>query len=844
MNTILLSVFLFFALQPVDGQIKQSSKRWAADSNWTSVEDLPMVLLNEETTREMPMGNTASLLTANRDAFYAAAAFQFSSQRFRIRGYEGAFFQTYLNGLPMNDLIDGNTPWAWWGGLNDVMRNTVLAQGLRNNDFSFGALGTTTSIDARASRQRKQTQFSYALSNRSFTHRWTFSYATGMRPNGWALALSGSRRYAKEGYTSGNFFEGHSYFLAVEKKFDERHSLSLTLFGAPTYQGKQAPVTKEVIALAGPRYNPYWGYQAGRKRNANTGSLHQPVVLLTHNLQLDNHTKLISGIGLMMGEKISTGLDWYKASDPRPDYYRNLPSFQTDSLLQHAVASAFQGDANLRQLNWESMYEVNRQSLETIQDANGIVGQTISGLRSHYILEDRVQQLKRFQAATNFTTLLGNMTVSAGLQVQVQQVRYFKRVHDLLGGEFYVDWNQFAERDFPNDPVALQNDLNHPNRILRRGDRFGYHYTVQQGYMAAWLQAAVVKKRFDFFGALQLSNTYYWREGQVQSGLFVVNSMGKSIHNEFTDIASKGGITYKINGRKYIYLHAAFLTKAPLFDNVFISPRTRNTQQEQVVSEKMITAEAGYILNTPTMKIRLTGYLTKFSDGMNVLNFYHDGYHNLVNNAISNIDKIHMGVEFGAELILSPVWSFSTAAAYGHYRYTSRQSAVVTQDNDASLLERDLVFSKNFRVAGTPQQAASVSFRYQAGQFFVQLTGNYFAQQWIEFNPLRRTYGALQGVAKHSEQWNQIIHQTRLPSSFNTAMFTGISIRLPKDARGNERNLFCSASINNLLNNQHILSGGYEQLRFDLDEKNTEKFPPKFFYAYGLNYSINLTLRM
>jgi hypothetical protein len=31
---------------------------------------------------------------------------------------------------------------------------------------------------------------------------------------------------------------------------------------------------------------------------------------------------------------------------------------------------------------------------------------------------------------------------------------YYEKLIDLLGGEFFVDLNQFAERDFPNDPNA------------------------------------------------------------------------------------------------------------------------------------------------------------------------------------------------------------------------------------------------------------------------------------------------------------------------------------------------------------------------------------------------------
>jgi hypothetical protein len=54
--------------------------------------------------------------------------------------------------------------------------------------------------------------------------------------------------------------------------------------------------------------------------------------------------------------------------------------------------------------------------------------------------------------------------------------------------------------------------------------------------------------------------------------------------------------------------------------------------------------------------------------------------------------------------------------------------------------------------------------------------------------------------------------------------------------------------VNNLLNNKDIITGGYEQLRYDAQASASDpilvnKFPPKFFYAYGLNYFASVTLR-
>ena len=59
-----------------------------------------------------------------------------------------------------------------------------------------------------------------------------------------------------------------------------------------------------------------------------------------------------------------------------------------------------------------------------------------------------------------------------------KQSENFKVLDDLLGGEFYIDFDEFAIRDFPGNTEVIQNDLNNPNRVLHEGDIFGYHYDV------------------------------------------------------------------------------------------------------------------------------------------------------------------------------------------------------------------------------------------------------------------------------------------------------------------------------------------------------------------------------
>ncbi|MEP6514440.1 MAG: Plug domain-containing protein, partial [Parafilimonas sp.] len=255
------------------------------------LDNLPVISLDDNDLSDVSAQNISSLLTAGRDPFLNAATFNFSALRFRIRGYSADYTGTYINGISMDNLDNGYTAYGLWGGLNDVFHNRDITIGVRYNTYAFGDIGNTTNIDVRASRQRPQSSIGYAYSNRSYDHRITLTHSTGLNKNGWAFTFSGSRRYAGEGYVAGTYFNGWSWFGAIDKKLGHRQILSLIAFGAPTESGRQGAATQEMIEIAGSHYyNPYWGYQNGKKRNASISKTDQPVIILTHDFRISNKT--------------------------------------------------------------------------------------------------------------------------------------------------------------------------------------------------------------------------------------------------------------------------------------------------------------------------------------------------------------------------------------------------------------------------------------------------------------------------------------------------------------------------------------------------------------------------
>ncbi len=813
-------------------------------------EELPVITLDdidvENDEGEEDNYFVSGMLGASRDPFANAVAYNFSALWFDVRGLGSEYSPLYINGVPVNELENGNVYYSAWGGLNDAMRNRDSHAGMGAIAYSFGGVNGATSIDIRASKQWKQTRISYAASNRSYNNRLMFIHSTGVLPNKWAFSVSGSRRWANEAYVPGTFYDAWAYYFSADKLINDKHTLSFTVMGAPNKKGKSSYTVQEMYDLKGTNYyNPNWGYQNGKKRNARVSNRHQPYFILRHDWEVSDKTNLTTSIGYQTGTNGSTSLDWFEARDPRPDYYKNVPSYIEDPATRAKVEELYRQDENLGQLDWQRFYDVNRSSTYTIDNANG-TGESISGM-SQYILSDKHYDSDEL----NFNTVLNtgngdNFSFDMGLSAQQYKGYNYNLVHDLLGGKFYVDIDKFLLRDYPQGGDFVQNDLDRPNRILHEGDRFGYDYnmTIQKGDF--WAQAAYSLRKFDIFIGGDVSKTIFWRTGNVKNGRFPDSSKGDSEKADFLNYGAKAGITFKINNRNYLFTNGLYQTRAPYVRNSFISPRTRNQIMKDLKSETLYFGEAGYRLFTPGLKAQITGYYGETKDQTKLRNVYHElqGYGNMV---LRGIDKTFLGTEVAVEYAATDALTLTGVAAIGQYYYSSRQHMTFYQDKDAEvLLEDELVYSKNFRVEQTPQNAYSFKLDYRGKQFWrASLSFNYFDNYWIDFNPLRRTSLAMRAsddtpeVGYQSDLWYDIINQEKAEPGYTIDLFLSKSIKLTHN-----KFVYLNMGISNLLDNTNLINGGYEQLRFDFRGKNVDKFAPKYKHARGRTYFVSMTYRI
>ena len=806
--------------------------------------------------------NISGLLSSSLDLFQRTAAFEFSSSFYRLRGLDSDKGTILINGIEMNKLYNGRPQWSNWGGLNDVMRSQELSAGLTPSSVSFGGILGTTNINTRASEMAEGGRLTYSSSNRSYTNRLMFSYASGLQKSNWAYTLSLGRRWGNEGFQDATLYESNSLFVSAEKKINNKHSLNFTGIYAPNRRGKSSPNTQEVFGLKGIEYNEYWGYQDGEKRNSRVKEVEEPIFMLNHYLNINNKTKLNTNLGYQFGamgnsriafmgtNRVVTpdGQETFEGGgrNPSPTYYQKLPSyfernFPDDLEFAYGAQQEFLKNG---QINWESMYQAN-------------FSKASQGKNATYMVYEDVVDDTQFTANTILTSEINdNILFSAALNYKNLKSENFGQVQDLLGGLGFLNVDAFD---------GIQFDLRNPNQVLQEGDIYNYNYNVFASVISGFAQATFKYKKIDFYASTNLTNTEYQREGLFQNENFENNSFGTGEKLSFVGFGFKGGITYKLTGAHLFDVNGSYITKAPSIRNSYTNSRSNHNVVPDISEEKIMTVDASYIFRTAIVNAKLTGYYNRLKDANEISFFFADGIGNVIADSgaqqsgnddtefiqeiLKGIEKEHLGVELGLEAQVTPTIKLKGVASVGQFTYANNPDLYLSSDRFENVY---LGTSKleNYKVAAGPHQAFSVGFDYRDPDFWwFGATVNFFRNTYVDISPLTRTdnfFKDIDGFTFNDYDENlarELLKQERFDDYMSVNLIGGKSWKV------NQYYIGFFASINNLLDEVYKTGGfeqgrnaNYRQLR---DDKALDKpvFGPKYWYGRGATYFLNLYVK-
>ena len=828
--------------------------------------------------------STPVSLSASKDVFNSVAGYKFGALRFRTRGYDQNTEITYLNGVEMTDANSGNGTWSLWSGLNEATRNQESTYATSVGTSGVGGINGTTNILARASQMRQGFRTGFVTSSGSYRHRVMATYASGMQDNGWAYAASVSARLGGNDFVEGVTYNAWAYFLSAEKKFNNEHQVSFTFFGVPTERGAQMAATDEAYGLAGSYwYNPNVGMQNGELRNARMRSYHEPVAMANWFYTPSDRTKVTAAVAFRFGQNGYSALDWNGAADPRADYYRNLPSYwiqKGDDKHAEDLYYAWQNNpSKMKYIDFDRLYNINYNSNAANGDrptlnyeGTGVEESVANQNRSRYIISERHTDQRDLRIKLQAEhTINRHQSVMGGVDLRRNRTEYYTSIKDLLGGDYWVNVDNFAERDVhaAEDRKLTINDMNRSdNYIVREGEKYGYDYYAHSTVGKVWgaynLHAGTTRLAL----AGEASYTNFYREGLYKKGLFEDNSFGESEHINFFGYNLKANYTYEPTGSTSIQLSAVAQQNAPYFQDAFISPRTRNTIAPNLTTEKVLSFDMSYNYKAPWLQLRASAYYTTIKDQSKLISFYDDVWAAFSNMSLSGIDSRYYGVELGFKMPITADLSISGAASWGDYIYTSNPYFTQTRDNTAAtLVENARVYWKGMKIDSTPQVAMSLGLNYRtSNNIYFSVDAEYFDQMYLSMNPLYRTLSAMSGRVDTSLIDSQF--DGTVDDIITYAAYAGEESHL-RDLTGQEK--FSPAFVMNAsigktwyvgskqvgfsfeiknLTNTICKTGGFEQMRLYSDDEfeattgtRYSRFNSKYFYLYGTNYYLNIYFR-
>ncbi|MDO9153928.1 MAG: carboxypeptidase-like regulatory domain-containing protein [Paludibacter sp.] len=775
-------------------------------------------------------------LSSRGDVYNSQTSYAFSPMRFKPRGYDQNYETTYINGVMFNGLVRSEFNYSGLGGLNDAFRNQEETVGLTPNSYSYGNLGSTTNINTRATNYAAGSKASMAYSNRSYKLRAQYTYGTGLMQNGWAFAASGVVRWADKGIVDGTFYNSAGYFLSAEKVFNKQHSVSVVTYGAPTKRAQQSASTQEVFDLAGSiYYNSFWGYQDGKLRNSRIVKSFDPTVILSHEFKIDQNQRLRTGIAYHYSMYSNSALNFYNAPDPRPDYYRNMPSFQTEQSMKDQLAELWRTDPSVSQINWDALYQANYRNNEANPDGT-----------AKYSLERRHSNLEEATLNSTYVNQISkSLKLTAGIQAKTSKGIFYKTLEDLLGGKKWIDIDQFAERDFPTNPNIIQNDLNNPNAEIKVGDVFGYNYNVNVKHASAFIQNEWILPQFDIFYAVNIAFTDFYRYGKMKNGraeALNVISYGKGKEWFTTNPSVKGGFAYKIDGRNRLSFNATAETRAPLVYNSYVSVRIKDTAVP-MKNEKVVSGDINYSFVYPTVRGRVSVFRTNTRSSSDLYGYYDDEKRTFVNFMLTDMQKEYKGVEAGLSVKLNSSFSVSMAGTYADYSYKSNALGIKSPENGSFADVIGDVMIKGMKIAAGPQMAGNFTIDYfHPKMWFVDVTLNYFDNNYLDFAP-NRFLKSNMALYTTDAMKTALATQEKLKGGYTLDASIG-KVHYLKNRKSINFNL----SASNILNNTSLISGGFQQGRLPLvdkaiDPNGLNKFPNKYYYAWGLNFFLNVGMR-
>ena len=708
-------------------------------------------------TRDLPM-----VLNSTPGAYATEQGGGVGDARVSIRGFDQRNIAVLVDGVPVNDMENGQVYWSNWDGIGDITRYMQVQRGLGASKLSIVSVGgtmniVTKGIDSKMSTSIKQEVNGYGL------FKTAFGYNTGLLKGNWGITIAGSKKWGSS-YADATFDDAYSYFMKVQKKFD-KHLLSFGVNGAPQSHGQRttrlpiAVIDKglaersginyqqslDSIALVsssqftttsqgarGIRYNPNYGMLNGEDFNEKINFFHKPQFNLTHSYNPNEKINLTTVAYLSIGKGGGTSMK------------TTLSDRDTTNGLYD-----IQGIYDLNKTNYSFPSETEHVSSNYLRAANN----------DH----------KWFGLLSTFNYKLSNSLSSMfGVDARYYKGAHYQSVYDLIGGDYAIDANN------ENQPVGEGNSSYYMKRV---GDKIAYHNDATVKWAGFFGQIEYKKDKWSSFLTSSFNMTgyqrtdYFKKKDIVLSDTTLVQAVGYgdtlvyngvSYNNNstqarfattdqkwFSGATIKAGMNYNINSHENIFCNLGYLSIAPKMNAVFDN---NNKEFLQIKNQEVSSFELGYGHKSKRFSSNLNMYYTLWRNKPPQIPPTVVTPDGTFSYNINGLDALHRGIELDFIYKILPNLDFEGLVSLGDWKTitSSKDSTLVNiVDNDNIIVTSFYFGADNVHVGDAAQVQLGTSLRYEIiKNLYVKLRFTYFDKNYANFDPL-----ALTGKNINRESW-------------------------------------------------------------------------------------------
>ena len=517
----------------------------------------------QEIVQKLGNQEFVEVLKSTPGVFTTRGSGGFGDGEITMRGFNSENVAVVINGIPVNDFLDGRVFWSNWAGIGNVTKFTQTQRGLGASKLAVPSIGGTVNIITETTNTNKGGAFSYGLGNDGY-NKFALKLSTGLS-NGFAATVYADRTYG-DGYVNGTPFDAFTYFAGITKKFNDNHKLIFTATGAPQRHGtrfERLTLQQTKQSPNGIRTNADYGIRNGEIFSISENFFHKPIMGLSHYWNINGDSKLSTSLYYSSG----TGGITFDQGD-------GLDS-SSSGLVNNSLRLGDYGPVDVDQV-------VRNNGMNRISTSY-----LISSINKH----------NWYGVLSNYNkTINDELDLTLGLDVKYGQYERFREIADLLGGEF-------VEQDNGN--------INNPNNQLRTGDKFLFHNKSFVRIGGGFAQLEYDKDNISAFVAGNLSQTGYQRED-----LFLKtpnDDNRKTDWINFTGFGAKTGANYRLDDYNNVFFNIGYFERAP-FPNAIWPTNDNDATNTEAENQKIFSMELGYGLRTDKLAVNVNLYNTKWSD--------------------------------------------------------------------------------------------------------------------------------------------------------------------------------------------------------------------------------------